>query len=111
MLKEISNVNLIGIVDPNLVENFPDDGTNFSLIFVESGYDISIPRQSQKLPLRKTSETQLHILKTSSLFLKKGRDTVAKYTQSAVHVTTRSSTNCCTRKKIWFGYYSIDVVC
>ena len=51
MQKEIKNIEFIGSLDLEFIENLPNDGTNYRLIFDDSCDEISKSKQFEKIAI------------------------------------------------------------
>ena len=88
MQKEVSNVELIGSLDFDFIENLPNDGTKYLFFFEDSCDEISRSKQFEKIALAGRHWKLNCICIKHTLFQKS-----AQYTHSSVQVTTRCSTN------------------
>ena len=112
MQKKESNIQFIGSLDFDFIENLPNDGTNYLLIFDDSCDKISRSKQFEKTAIAGRHRKRNCIYINHNLFHKSAnqRDTELQNAHCSVQVTTRCSTNWCSRKTTWFGKHSADVV-
>ena len=112
MQKEVRNIEFDGSLEFDFIENLPNDGTNYLIIFDDHCDEIPRSRQFEKIAIAGRHRKLNCIYKNNLLHRRaNGRHWAAKYTHCAVQVTTRFSTNWCTRKTTWIGEHYTEVVC
>ena len=94
-LKEIRNIEFIGSLDFGFLENLPNDGTNYLVIFDDSCNEISRSKLFEKIAIAGRHRKLNCIYIKHNLFHKSAnrRDPELQNTHCAVQITTQRSTN------------------